>query len=299
VKRLNQLVRSLLSSFPEPSGQAGEQLTLFTQRPILHIDSTPQSMQEAINELQSALKAKGLLLDPDGKYPNSKFDLETKQAVEVFQQENRLCIDGVVGPLTWACLYHPQLSRRDQDNSLEKQKAIQKLQHILRAEGLPIREQDGHFGRQTEKAVKVFQEFYGLKADGIVGAWTWTVLLGVRQKSEIQYRFGRWSFGGVFLVRLFHENWSLWEQLLKVICILLGIYLNPSKGFPEPFPALIIAYGLTCITHALLETPKIKQLVQSLPSFLKYAPYVLTGIYWASVLNALEILIKAATPTSS
>lgn len=35
---------------------------------------------------------------------------------------------------------------------------------------------DGDFGAQTEKAVKEFQKDHGLKADGIVGADTWTAL---------------------------------------------------------------------------------------------------------------------------
>jgi peptidoglycan hydrolase-like protein with peptidoglycan-binding domain len=298
MNKFDRWIRTLANVFSSPSESTGEQLCLFTQRPILHRNSTPQLMQDAINELQNLLKAKGFLADPNDKYPNSKFDPETKQAVEAFQEENRLYIDGIVGPLTWACLYHPQLSRRDRDPSLEKQKAIQKLQHILRSERFSVKDRDGYFGKQTESAVKHFQGYYGLKADGIVGAWTWTVLLGVRQKAEIQYQTEKWSLGSIFLVRLFHENWSLWEQALKVVCILLGIYLNPSKGLPDPLSSLIIAYGLTCITHALLEMPKLKQLIQSLPSILKYAPYVLTGIYWESVLSILETLIKSAMPTS-
>ena len=38
---------------------------------------------------------------------------------------------------------------------------------------------DGIFGKNTESAVKNYQSKHGLNSDGIVGANTWKVLLGL------------------------------------------------------------------------------------------------------------------------
>ena len=49
------------------------------------------------------------------------------------------------------------------------------LQQALTAAGISI-ETDGKFGKNTEKAVKTFQEQHGLTADGICGKNTWAAL---------------------------------------------------------------------------------------------------------------------------
>ena len=42
---------------------------------------------------------------------------------------------------------------------------------------------DGDFGKNTEKAVKLFQQDWGLKADGIIGPQTWQKLLASPQRA--------------------------------------------------------------------------------------------------------------------
>ena len=273
------------------SSSSGDQLYLFTKRPILHMDSTPKSLEDAIVELQTELDKRGLLSYPNGKLSN-RFDEITKEAVKVFQSKHNLHADGIVGPLTWACLYYPMLYRNDPNITSEKYKAIKELQDILRLEKFSIRE-DGHFGKQTERAVKHFQRIYGLKPDGIVGAWTWTVLLGVRQKTEDALPDG--------LYILLYQGWFAWEHLFMVAFTLLGIYWNPLNApstdkDPLSFPAsLVTAYALTCITAFLMELPLMKQFNRSNKKLLRYAPfapYVLTGIFWQPLLAALKEAIN-------
>jgi peptidoglycan hydrolase-like protein with peptidoglycan-binding domain len=273
------------------SSSSGDQLYLFTKRPILHMDSTPKSLEDAIVELQTELEKRGLLSYPNAR-PNGRFDEITKEAVKTFQLEHRLQADGIVGPLTWACLYHPMIYCSDPNITQEKHKAIKELQSILRLEKFPIRE-DGRFGKQTERAVKHFQRIYGLKSDGVVGAWTWTVLLGVRQKTEDALPDG--------LYILLYQGWFAWEHLFTVTFTLLGIYWNPLNApstdkDPLSFPALLVtAYALTCVTAFLMELPLMKQFNQSNQKLLRYAPfapYVLTGIFWQPLLAMLKEAIN-------
>lgn len=53
------------------------------------------------------------------------------------------------------------------------------LQNILNSLGYDCGTADGNFGKKTEAAVKSFQEKYGLKVDGIVGAKTQEKLLSL------------------------------------------------------------------------------------------------------------------------
>jgi murein L,D-transpeptidase YcbB/YkuD len=159
------------------STQWKNQLCLFNKRPVLHRDFTQESLQDAIDELQYRLVALGYLSASSGQ-----FDAETEQAVRIFQTNHNLFIDGVVGPLTWACLCYPQLSRRHKPAKADFTEAIEKLQTILRDEGHRIQDAQGCFGKETEQAVRQFQRKYGLKVDGVVGAVTWAVLLGMRQE---------------------------------------------------------------------------------------------------------------------
>ena len=54
---------------------------------------------------------------------------------------------------------------------------VRALQYLLRNRGFYRGKVDGVFGAQTEAAVRRFQRAKGLKADGIVGAQTWPLLV--------------------------------------------------------------------------------------------------------------------------
>lgn len=55
-------------------------------------------------------------------------------------------------------------------------KQLQTLLNVKGAQGLTV---DGKFGAATEKAVRNWQTFFGLKVDGWVGAQTWSSVLGL------------------------------------------------------------------------------------------------------------------------
>ncbi|MCW5313163.1 peptidoglycan-binding protein [Nostoc sp. KVJ3] len=262
--------------FPEE-----RQVCVFNKRPILYRGFSPNSAQESINELQERLEAQGFLSTISGK-----FDLETEEAVIKFQKANNLQVDGIVGPLSWSCLFYPKLYRNQKSMSPKLQDAVKELQIILNEEGFFKKEPDGYFSRETERGVKRFQRTYGLKDDGIVGAATWAVLLGMRQKIDNK------SF--IQLVYfLSPQSWFLWEQFLMISFIILGIYYSPIPGNePKLSTALATAYGLTCIVPFLLECLPIKPSKESNLPLLQYAPYVLTGIFWKPIINFLGTLFN-------
>ncbi|MBH8574720.1 peptidoglycan-binding protein [Nostocaceae cyanobacterium CENA369] len=281
---MNRATRSLIFSLGLKQPQAyfpdEKQVCLFNKRPILYRGFTPKSVQESINELQERLYAKGFLENISGK-----FDFETEEAVKEFQKLNNLRVDGIVGPLSWACLFYPKISRVRGITPPELQDAVKELQTILYEEGFFKKEPDGYFDRETERGVKRFQRVYGLKDDGLVGAATWAVLLGMRQKIDKSFPQLVYFVSPQFLF--------FWEQLLMISCILLGIYHSP---IPSPAPhlniALATAYALTCIVPFLLECLPLKHSSKtSLPLF-KYAPYVLTGIFWKPIINYMGTLFN-------
>ena len=59
-----------------------------------------------------------------------------------------------------------------------KTQSVKALQVLLDGKGFACGKADGSFGPATESAVKKFQEANKLSVDGIVGAQTWTCLLG-------------------------------------------------------------------------------------------------------------------------
>lgn len=261
--------------FPEE-----KQVCVFNKRPIIYRGFTPDTVENSVIELQERLCVLGFLAKVSGK-----FDLETEVAVKEFQKKNNLPVDGIVGPLSWACLFYLKLDRNQKSKSQEFQNAVREVQSILYQEGFSKKEPNGYFDRETERAVKCFQRSYGLKDDGIVGAATWAVLLGMRQK--IDKSFPR------LVYFLSPQSWSLWEQFLMTFFILLGIYYSPMPGsIPTLNTALATAYGLTCIVPFLLDCLPLKQSKQPSLPLLQYAPYVLTGIFWKPLLNFLGTLFN-------
>ena len=281
-KFLQSLLNKLYSQQPQLVSQTATPMCLFTSLPILHSNVTQKLIDDSLKELQIQLKAKNYLTEL-----SSSFDTRVKKAVKDFQHDNDLHEDGIVGPLTWACLYHPQLSLHEKRITSEKRNAIEELHVLLRKEGFSIRDLNGQYGRDTERAVRSFQRTYGLKPDGMVGPWTWAILLGVRHKPEQGFP------ESVYL--LLRQNLHLLEQVVMVGCIFGGIYFSPLSRDELPIPeTLITSFALACITPVVLDLLKVRQFWKTNPLILQYAPYALTGILWSPILNAVLARINAS-----
>jgi peptidoglycan hydrolase-like protein with peptidoglycan-binding domain len=129
----------------------------------------------------------------DGAYGS-----RTKSAVSNFQQSKRLNSDGIVDKETWTALAADpapapetlQDNANIQDNdpvpgnaptsiTLTKGASgskVKTLQVRLDVKGYDPGPIDGIFGARTAAAVKSFQEYKGLKADGAVDEITWKAL---------------------------------------------------------------------------------------------------------------------------
>lgn len=133
-------------------------------------------------QLQDRLKTLGY---PLGKYgADSSFGKDTLEAVKLFQKNNGLTVDGVVGPATWAKLDSDDAVKYEAKISYPLVKigyvndAVKVAQKALIAAGYDVGKDgaDGRFGNSTKKAVVNFQAKNGLYIDGVIGPATWEKL---------------------------------------------------------------------------------------------------------------------------
>ncbi len=253
-------------------------------RPILHIQRTPISIQQAINDLQIKLIDKGFLSQHTGI-----FDNDTKDAVMTFQEQHYLRIDGVVGPLTWAALCYPTLSLSYEISEDEKYFVI-KLQRCLLDEGFRLKV-NGKFNNETDRALRRFQRRYELRSDGICGPLTWITLSGQR----LTPTQSTWSLG-IIDRKIEHAL----EQTLTVFAIWIGITWNsihyPQDEISHP-AAIVVAYSLTAFGSLVLERlfPGIINTYERKP-LLRYGPYVFVGLFWKQIITRI-LTIMSLTPS--
>jgi peptidoglycan hydrolase-like protein with peptidoglycan-binding domain len=100
------------------------------------------------------------------------FGVLTESAVKSFQSWATVMADGVVGPTTWEKLDDADKSDPTLRNG-SRGIAVRGLERRLIAAGFGVDDVDGHFGGQTEAAVRAFQERYELPVDGVVDQQTW------------------------------------------------------------------------------------------------------------------------------
>lgn len=148
-----------------------------------------EGMQDnMVYRVKQALKQLGYSLKDDRKYSP-----QVARSIKKFQKSHNLPPTGKVDIRTWNRLkaaarlegyreskaeHSEDLSRSIslQDLSMLKQgtvsSEVQFLQSLLQVAEIFL-VPDGHFGPGTARAVKEFQERFGLDVDGIVGAQTW------------------------------------------------------------------------------------------------------------------------------
>src|SRR5436305_14716827 len=99
----------------------------------------------------------------------------TKSAVEQFQHDEHLAVEGIVGPATWGALggdgpEPPTLSEGSTGTVVEKlQKAVNEGRGSFAPNSNPVLALDGNYGPHTATAVKGAQQSGGIPADGVVG----------------------------------------------------------------------------------------------------------------------------------
>ncbi|MEL6136417.1 MAG: peptidoglycan-binding protein [Cyanobacteria bacterium J06626_23] len=151
----------------KPDGIVGPQTLKLLKTRVLYY-ATPPLTGSDVAELQDLLTRQGFTLKADGV-----FGKRTQEAVEAFQADVGLLVDGVVGPKTRQILSARVLYLKKPNFEGPD---VERLQQSIESLGLAI-VIDGRFGPGTDSAVRSFQRRYGLLADGVVGPRTLTKLL--------------------------------------------------------------------------------------------------------------------------
>ncbi|RCW71996.1 peptidoglycan-binding protein [Saliterribacillus persicus] len=100
------------------------------------------------------------------------FGKETEEAIKLFQSNEGLKIDGIIGRNTHQKIQEPSI--KYSGHFIQKGSKGKLVKFIQRKLNI---KRDGIFGLITEQAVYSFQRNQGLKSDGIVGFETWKSLL--------------------------------------------------------------------------------------------------------------------------
>jgi len=136
--------------------------------------------------LQVALRARGLYVGTiDGLAGRS-----TTTAVRRLQRRARIAVDGVAGPQTRAALGR-YARHRFGARLLNMGKSgwdVAALQFALATHGFPSGTFDGGFGPHTDAALRRFQRFANLGADGVAGPATYAALRTPPARSPISLR---------------------------------------------------------------------------------------------------------------
>ncbi|MBE9119749.1 peptidoglycan-binding protein [Tychonema sp. LEGE 07199] len=190
------------STQPEANSQGG-----MFNKPFYSGEQQPVRKEKTISAgadgpevaaIQQRLQVHGFAIGKiDGSYGS-----RTKSAVSAFQKSQRLNSDGIVDKQTWTALAADPVSASEslQSNApVQSDSPVQKsdrvptnpataltkgaagskvktLQVRLEMQGYDPGPIDGIFGTRTTTAVKSFQQYKGLTADGVVDEITWKAI---------------------------------------------------------------------------------------------------------------------------
>ncbi len=144
----------------------------------------------AVKQMQERLISLGYLTGT----PDGYFDESTEAGVIAFQRRNTSYADGVAGPETLQKLYSSSARKTSTaagiiGNSLRigsSGSSVRTLQSRLKSLGYYRGSVDGDYGQGTADAVKAFQRANGLKADGVAGSGTFSMLYSSNAKTYRQ-----------------------------------------------------------------------------------------------------------------
>ncbi len=141
----------------------------------------PGQRSREVRDVQRRLIALDHQIDPaelDGRFGES-----TLAAIRSFQEARGLVADGLVGDETWRELVEASWDLGDRTLYLRapplRGDDVRVLQERLGALGFDVGRVDGIFGPRTARAVREFQDNYGIPSDAIVGRSTLRALAGL------------------------------------------------------------------------------------------------------------------------
>ena len=117
----------------------------------------------------------------DASEIDGNFGPKTEAAVQEFQQQAGLAVDGIVGPQTWGALQSgysmpPTLSEGVQSPVVQKlQQTYNEGRGQFAPTSDPVLAPDGIYGPMTKGVTEAVQGANGVAVDGIVGLQTWAI----------------------------------------------------------------------------------------------------------------------------
>lgn len=128
---------------------------------------------EKVKDIQDVLNYLGY----NAGVVDGRFGPQTDKAVKAFQKDERITIDGIVGPNTFDAFEDAARPRRPSTiKEGSRGKSVEVAQRLLNYHGSNAGTVDGMFGSQTKASVKRFQRSKRIGVDGVVGPQTWTYL---------------------------------------------------------------------------------------------------------------------------